>query len=45
MEWVDGESLHAYVERNLHQPQKLLDLAEQFPSRHSAVLRAPVFGR
>ena len=30
MEWIDGESLHTYVERNLRQPQKLLDLAEQW---------------
>ena len=30
MEWLDGESLHAYVERNLQQPQKLLSLAEQW---------------
>ncbi|MBP8294427.1 MAG: hypothetical protein KAX65_16735, partial [Caldilineaceae bacterium] len=30
MEWVDGESLHTYVERNLHKPLKLLDLAEQW---------------
>ncbi len=30
MEWIDGESLHTYVERNLHQPQKLLDLADKW---------------
>ena len=30
MEWIDGESLHTYVERNLQQPQKLIHLADQW---------------
>ncbi|MBW7886470.1 MAG: hypothetical protein H3C34_28350, partial [Caldilineaceae bacterium] len=30
MEWVDGESLLAYIERNLRQPARLLDLAQQW---------------
>jgi serine/threonine protein kinase len=30
MEWIDGESLHTYVERNLQQPQKLIRLADQW---------------
>ena len=30
MEWVDGEMLHAYIERNLRSPAVLLALAEQW---------------
>lgn len=30
MEWIDGVSLHTYIERNLQNPQKLLNLAEQW---------------
>jgi len=33
------------ADRRGYELEQVLDLAEQFPSRHSAVLRAPVFGR
>ncbi len=30
MEWLEGESFLSYVERNLHAPARLLDLAQQW---------------
>lgn len=34
-----------HADRRGDELEQVLDLAEQFPSRHSAVLVAPVFGR